>query len=219
MPSLNLTNSIDDTAVLLPPLLTKIVNYVHANIACPDLRGHDSGKFVGAIAASITALLACESEPKSSLSSARHSCAVTAQSTVSCHGDNAQGQLGDGSFAPSKLPVPVMGLHGVKAVIAGSAHSCALKNDGTVWCWGEAHFGKLGMPMAAPQSKVPVQVESLSSVLAITAIDDTTFAALEDGSVWAWGRNAKALRERAAPSSAVTPVQVVPADRPLIPAF
>ena len=219
MPSLSLTGSVDDTAVLSPPHLTTIVNYVHTHIACPDLRGHDSRKFVGAIAASITALLACASEPESSVSSARHSCAVTAQSTVNCHGDNAQGQLGDGSFAPSKLPVPVMGLHDVKAVIAGSAHSCALKKDGTVWCWGEAHFGKLGMPMTAPQSKVPVQVESLLNVLAITAIDDTTFAALEDGSVWAWGRNAKALRERAAPSGVVTPVQVVPADRPLIPAF
>ena len=65
----------------------------------------------------------------------------------------------------------------------------------------------------------PVFDHTGALVLAITAIDDTTFAALEHGSVWAWGRNAKALRERAAPSSAVTPVQVAPSDRPLIPAF
>ena len=219
MSFLNLTGFIDDIVVAPSPHLTKILNYAHASIVCPRLRDYAFKKFVSAMAASITALLACASEPSSSASSARHSCAVTAESTVHCRGDNAQGQLGDGSFAPSKLPVPVMGLHGIKAVIAGAAHSCALKKDGTVWCWGEAHFGKLGRPMTAALSKVPVHVESLSNVLAITAIDDTTFAALEDGSVWSWGRNAKNLRERAAPSSAATPVLVVPADRSLIPAF
>jgi alpha-tubulin suppressor-like RCC1 family protein len=40
----------------------------------------------------------------------RHTCAATTNGTVWCWGENADGQLGDGSFVDSLVPVAVDGL-------------------------------------------------------------------------------------------------------------
>ena len=55
----------------------------------------------------------------------RHSCALRADRTVACWGNNVAGQSDapNGEFA---------------AVYVGELYSCALRADGTVACWGEA---------------------------------------------------------------------------------
>ena len=62
-----------------------------------------------------------------------HSCAVAADDTITCWGDNNSG-LAD---------VPA-GAH--KAVSAGSYHSCAIATDGAIVCWGDDDFGALESP-------------------------------------------------------------------------
>lgn len=65
-----------------------------------------------------------------------HGCAVLADSTVRCWGENGSGQLGDGTLDASALPVLVADLTGVVQVAAGKGRSCALLQDGSVRCWG-----------------------------------------------------------------------------------
>ena len=60
-----------------------------------------------------------------------HACALHTDGTVTCWGDNSEGQLGDGTFVSSTRPVTVSGLSDAVSLRAGSAHTCAALADGT----------------------------------------------------------------------------------------
>jgi alpha-tubulin suppressor-like RCC1 family protein len=90
--------------------------------------------------------------------------------TVLAAGYDTYGDLGDNNPPSSKLlPVPVLGLSGVKAVSAGYDSALALKNDGTVWSWGRNEAGELGPGAPSGQSNVAAQVPGIGNVLAVSA--------------------------------------------------
>jgi alpha-tubulin suppressor-like RCC1 family protein len=92
------------------------------------------------------------------------------------------------------LPAQVPGLTGVKSIAGGAAHTIALKKDTTVWTWGNNVYGQLGTGGSSP-SLVPLQVKGpggvgfLTGVVAVAAGNYHSIALLNDGTVWAWGRN------------------------------
>jgi len=62
--------------------------------------------------------------------------AIVIQShVVAGWGDNAEGQLGDGTTPGRSTPVQVTGLTGVTQVAASGYFSLALRSDGTVRAW------------------------------------------------------------------------------------
>lgn len=121
-----------------------------------------------------------------------HSLALKADGTVLAWGDNTCGQLGNGTFEDSSVPVKVTGLSNVIAVDTGGSDSggcsIALKSDGTVWGWGENRDGQLGNG-TRQDSNVPIRVGELRDITAIAAGDDYCMALKADGTVWAWGEN------------------------------
>lgn len=121
-----------------------------------------------------------------------HSLVVCMDSTVKAFGENATGQLGDGTTVDKNNPVTVPGLSRMIAVSGGGdqleAHSMALKRDGTVWTWGSNIYGGLGNG-TTNSTTGPVQVTSLTGVKQISAGGWHSVALKEDGTVWVWGWN------------------------------
>jgi len=103
-------------------------------------------------------------------------------------GDNEYGQIGNGNFGYSNVPVQALNLTNVIAVAGGGSHSLVLKDDGTVWAWGYNRYGQLGNGTNT-NSNVPVQALNLSNVIAIAGGWAHSLALKGDGTVWAWGNN------------------------------
>jgi alpha-tubulin suppressor-like RCC1 family protein len=145
-----------------------------------------------------------------------HTCALLSGGTVACWGDNAYGELGngsctgpqqctntDGAFACSTTPIVVPGLSGVTTIAAGDegTHTCALLSGGSVKCWGDGEMGALGNGMTVgPQTctwggsnyttfTTPVAVSGLSGATSVAVGGDVSCALVSGGGIDCWGAN------------------------------
>ena len=64
-------------------------------------------------------------------------CGLTVDGEAWCWGDNAFGQLGNGTTESSAVPVRVQSDVPFTSVHTGFFHSCAVAVAGELWCWGE----------------------------------------------------------------------------------
>jgi alpha-tubulin suppressor-like RCC1 family protein len=137
-----------------------------------------------------------------------HSCGVRETGEVFCWGSNSGGQLGDGSFTPSAIPVRVAGLEPATAVSVGIRHTCAIVSGGKVKCWGEGTTGQLGNASSI-SSLMPVEVSGITTATAIESGDFHACALLTGGSVRCWGSDFHgSLGNDAATASSNVPVAV-----------
>ncbi|MFT3736540.1 MAG: hypothetical protein QM776_16240 [Rhodocyclaceae bacterium] len=148
---------------------------------------------------------------------AGHVCALKADSTVICWGNNSLGQLGAGYTTPNGSDtVPALGspansatpllvkiqptktttatLSGVVAISVGNSHSCALLADGTIRCWGDNNNGALGTTSTSNWPTYPAQtgatlVEGITSAIQIASGHEFNCALLSDLTVRCWGDN------------------------------
>jgi len=115
-----------------------------------------------------------------------HGCALTADGSLRCWGDNSAGQLG-GVAMPGEA-VTVAGLKSRAIhVAAGMLHTCAVLVDATVWCWGDNSSGQLG-DGTKTSSTIPVQVLGLTTATMVATAPSHTCALLADRSMCCWGQ-------------------------------
>ncbi len=134
-------------------------------------------------------------------------CALLTDHTVTCWGDNSEGQLGNpaiptatdaGTGAYSSTPQAVPNLSDVVDLAVGDQFACARKADKSVWCWGCNANDQLGYANTADTvcggtlvcNPKPTQVTNVTA----DAIAVGTFhaCALVGSSVSCWGDNSNA---------------------------
>jgi alpha-tubulin suppressor-like RCC1 family protein len=141
-----------------------------------------------------------------------HLLLLTSGGTVEACGSNWAGQLGNGTFSDSDVPVEVENLTHIVQVSAGSDGSMALDSSGQVWTWGQNNFGQLGDGNTA-NSDVPVEVGLPAPAVLIFAggdckCDGHEMVLLSNGEVWAWGDNDDGQLGNGTESYSDVPVQV-----------
>lgn len=119
---------------------------------------------------------------------AYHVCALRTDAAVVCWGDNAYGQIGDGTTTRALTPVTV--LSGATAIAAGPIHTCAVLAGGTAKCWGFNSYGQLG-DQTTQQRTLPVDVVGVSGIVALAPGSLHTCALLSTGNVSCWGDNTR----------------------------
>ncbi len=140
-----------------------------------------------------------------------HSLFLRIDGTVWAVGDNAAGQLGDGTTTSRSTPRQVMMTNGkvmtgVQAIAAGNSHSLFLRTDGTVWAAGWNVAGQLGDGTITNRS-IPVQV--MTGVQAISAGSIHSLFFRIDMTVWAVGDNRSGQLGDGTTTNQLLPVQVM----------
>ncbi|MCX6381129.1 MAG: hypothetical protein NT023_16935 [Armatimonadetes bacterium] len=126
-------------------------------------------------------------------------------------GDNALGQLGDGTTTEQHSPVQTPNLSNVYQVSVsrgGGGFGLAVKLDGTVWAWGQNKYGQLGDGTRTTRT-TPINVPNLVNVVQIGAGLSHSLALKADGTVWAWGNNSDGALGTGDLVNSKKPVQVI----------
>lgn len=134
--------------------------------------------------------------------------AVLRDGTVRSWGLNQSGQLGNGTTTSSNSPGQAQGLSGVGSITAGRGTAFALLADGTVRAWGDNYNHQLGVTGTTSFSSAPVGIPGLTGVFAGAQGASTKYAALINGTVWAWGGNGFGQLGNGTTTDSGIPVQV-----------
>jgi alpha-tubulin suppressor-like RCC1 family protein len=140
-----------------------------------------------------------------------HTCAIIADSTVLCWGDNYDGQLGNGTTTSSAVPVTVSGITTAAAIAGGRSYTCVILTDGSIRCWGRNYYGQLGngtRTTTAPALLTPVTVLDVTSAVAIGLGSEHSCAVLAGGSVRCWGLNSNGQLGDGTTTDSAVPVTV-----------
>ncbi len=140
-----------------------------------------------------------------------HTCALLANGSVSCWGDDSFSQLGDGGSSQLVGPITVDLGSGKTAVTiaAGGYETCALLNDSSVKCWGKNNYGQVGNNTSglAPVS-APATVTGIPSNFTVRSLEvgNAHVCAVSDiGAVWCWGYNSAGQLGNPAPTNSKVP--------------
>lgn len=120
-----------------------------------------------------------------------HTCAISTDGTTLCWGNNASGQLGDGSTTNRFSPVEVDTTQTFIKIASKYTHTCGLTSAGKAYCWGDNSDGGLGDGTDTDRSR-PVAVSTNHSFETITTGLNTTCAITADKDAYCWGFNGQA---------------------------
>lgn len=118
-----------------------------------------------------------------------YSCAIDGERGLWCWGDNAYGQLGDGTTTTRNAP-RTLG-EGVEwsTIAAGGVfrHTCAIDVEGSMFCWGSNLHGEVGDGSTADRSSPVALLGQTWRAVAVGGMH--TCGLGPAGALWCWGGN------------------------------
>jgi alpha-tubulin suppressor-like RCC1 family protein/streptogramin lyase len=139
-----------------------------------------------------------------------NACAVLANGTVQCWGDDEGAQLGSILAAGySSTPISVPGITTATSVSNSGSEACAVLAGGTVECWGYDGSGGLGDGSGSTLVTGPVAVSGITTATAVAVAENDACALLANGTVQCWGQGQNGqLGNGTTAAVALTPVTV-----------
>ncbi len=136
-----------------------------------------------------------------------HTVALKNDGTLWAWGNNANGQLGDGSTTQHNNPEQIGLDTNWSAIATGASHTVALKTDGTLWAWGNNANGQLGDGSITEENS-PEQIGTDTNWAAIAAGSAHTVALKTDGTLWTWGSDASGQLGDGSTTDGHAPIQI-----------
>jgi len=136
-----------------------------------------------------------------------HTVALISDGSVWTWGFNDYGQLGNGTFASSNLPVAVLASTSAVSIAAGGNHTVARLSDGTILSWGDNSSGQLGDGTNTNRN-TPVSAAGITGAVSVAAGANHTVVRLGDGTVQSWGDNSSGQLGDGTNDNRNTPVTV-----------
>ncbi|MCZ4497445.1 MAG: hypothetical protein JWM25_2030, partial [Thermoleophilia bacterium] len=137
---------------------------------------------------------------EAAVSSGTTSSMLLANGTIFGCGENASGQLADGTTTSPQMRAVQATRSGpsnitlARSLGGGDAHGLASLADGSVLAWGANGSGQLGDGSGAQQTRAVqatyVSTVNLSRMVQVSGGDASSVALRVDGTLWSWGGNA-----------------------------
>jgi RHS repeat-associated protein len=121
-------------------------------------------------------------------------------------GDNAQGQLGDGTTNSHNAPVQIGSATNWAQVACGEYHSIGMNATGTLWSWGNNASGQLGNGTTT-NSSTPAQIGT-NTWQNFAVGGNHCLAVRTDGTLWAWGLNSNGQLGDGTTTTRLSPIQI-----------
>ena len=130
--------------------------------------------------------------------------------TIWSWGYNNTGETGHLGLANYLVPTQIGADNNWSMIAAGYDHCLALKNNGTAWGWGWNNSGQIGDGSIFSTKFTPVQIQTDTDWVRITAGDFHSYGLKRDGSVLGWGDNQYGQLGSASTGNKLVPIQIVP---------
>ncbi len=140
-----------------------------------------------------------------------HSLGLRANGVLYGWGDNANGQIGDGTAVAKSSPVSVIGGFTDWVFVSGGwAQTLAIRANGTMWGWGTNYNGRLGINSGVGNISSPASVVGgFTDWVSVSTGRFHTVGLRANGTLWAWGGNAYGEMGTGNTTSRSSPVSVV----------